>query len=417
MYKNILHGSNLVVLWLSPQDPCQAGLPDILKRNLIIKRLSPQHLLAFMQAYKKSDVIFIAVDGNRFETCYQALQQVAGMFPQTCRIVLEGDLSSRQSSKITDLCYRSLPVQTDIAELLKEVDQYYHSQKILQGGQIQQFLQQLPVLPSLPEIYQQLSQVLAKNLHSPLKVAAIISQDRLAGEEMLRLVNSRFFSLHKHVYSLDDAVSVIGVRQLRDLYLAVKLYELYPQSSQWASFSFADLYARCLVVGRFAQLICRELKLSPAQADKALLAALLKNIGMLIFASHAPHEYQQLMHRATQLNQPLYVMEKLQFQISHTELGAAILQHWQLPAEVIDVLLFQYFPNSYSGRHPGPLTAVHIADALIQDTANMAGCRMKSRLNEAYLKRLGILDQAVHWQELAYTYSSQLHIGIQEAAY
>lgn len=140
--------------------------------------------------------------------------------------------------------------------------------------------------------------------------------------------------------------------------------------------------------------------------DQAFLAALLQDFGMLIFATHDPMGYQKVMQEASDLNQPLYAVEKMRMGVSHTEVGAYLLSLWNISPAVIETVLFHHFPTSSKNNRFSALTAVHAADAILPNVTNVLGCQISSRLSYHYLERLGLEGKVNQWQQLANRYKT-----------
>lgn len=115
---------------------------------------------------------------------------------------------------------------------------------------------------------------------------------------------------------------------------------------------------------------------------------------------------------ATQMDQPLYVIEKLKFGVTHMKVRAYILSLWNLSPEVVVAVLFNSFPNATGGTQFTPLTAVHIADSLLPDVLNVIECKINSRLSQSYVERLGLRDKRHAWDEEAAQYANQLYAAV-----
>ncbi len=411
MFEHILKNETIRVLWLGELLPDLAHLPAALRERLLVEQTRQLELALQMLQASEYDILVIQLSNLDFTYRYKWLRECVQQFPGVIRVLLSDRLQSHQIAKASELCHRSIPISASAEEMLHEINQCFQAQHVISKPAVREYVGSIEHLPSIPAVYLQLNDALASDTTGAAEIAKIIEQDPAMTAKLLQLVNSAFFSLSSHVFKIKDAVVILGVRQLRDLFLVSRIFEHYPQNSCWTTFSFENLRNRGLVVGRFARAICRDLKVAPDVADKAFLAALLQDIGMLVFATRDPEYYRRIMQQAGQLKQPLYALEKLRLGVTHMEVGGYMLSLWNLSPEVVDAVLFHSFPNAISSARFTPLAALHIADSLIPDVVSNTDCQTHSRLSPSYIARLGLQEKIASWQELADMYASQLYAG------
>jgi putative nucleotidyltransferase with HDIG domain len=363
----------------------------------MLERIQQQHF----------DVIIIGVSDNP-EQMLAALMLVIQKSPNSIRIVLSGNLSSTIAARVSEVSHSSLPENCSDSQLCLAVEQALKIAGLIHKPEIRDFIGRVERLPSLPDIYEALNRALMSGQSSAREIAEIVERDPVMSAKVLQLVNSAFFGLERQIYRLNEAVTILGVRLIRDLTLASHLFEAFPQSSAWTSFSFAEVHSRSMIVARFAQDICRSLKMDRNLQGQAFLAGLLHDFGMIVLASHDPEKYRMVMSKATDLSQPLYVVEKMNLGVSHAEAGAYMLGLWNLPPKVIEAVLFHHFPGSSPSGDFQPLTAVHIADALLPSASNGIGCSISSQLALKYIDRLGLKIHLSQWEIMANDYADQL---------
>ena len=204
---------------------------------------------------------------------------------------------------------------------------------------------------------------------------------------------------------------MLGVQTIRSLALSSHLNSHYPQDKSWKYFSFEAVNSRSLMVARLAQDIARDASEDSRVADQAFLAGLLLDIGSLILASHNPAAYHKLMVYTAKKKVRLYRVEKKALGFDHAEVGAHLLDRWQLPPQVVDAVLLHHQPALSTETAFSVLSAVHVADSLIPSVSNQTGCEMGNKLSEPYLEQIGC-DKDIHrWQMLANKYRRKMVVG------
>lgn len=326
--------------------------------------------------------------------------------PGSMRIGIYNVLSMSNRVALAECCHRLFPFDCDPQVLVNGINESKRALKILGQEKVSDLVGSVKALPSIPDIYVELNQELNSSHSNARRIAAVIEKDMAMSAKLLQLVNSACFVLERNITSLQEAVSILGVREVRDLVLTSKVFDQYPQDGCWSSFAFDHIRDRSVLVAGLAREICRSVKSSPEVMDQAFLAALLQDFGMLIFATHDPEQYHKVMQEASDLNQPLYAVEKMRMGVSHTEAGAYLLSLWNISPAVIETVLFHHFPASSKTGEFNALTAVHVADAILPNVTNVLGCQISSRLSYHYLERLGLENKVNHWQQMANRYKS-----------
>ncbi len=79
--------------------------------------------------------------------------------------------------------------------------------------------------------------------------------------------------------------------------------------------------------------------------------------------------------------------------VSHAEIGGYLLGLWGLPFSLSETAAYHHRPNAVEGGPTAALTAVHVADALLEGD--------ESRLDLAYLDRVGLRSELPRWRAIA----------------
>lgn len=213
-------------------------------------------------------------------------------------------------------------------------------------------------LVSLPEVCLQV-QMVADDPHSTAgEMGAVIAQDPALTARLLQLVNSAYFGFPAKVETVTRAVSLVGLRQLRTLALAVSAVELFdrvpPEHVSMVSFWSHSIY--CGLLSRELAGACRVL-----HGERLFVAGLLHDIGRLMIYSHRPSEAERIHRHVDQSGVDLSTAERHVLGYDHAELGGVLLQSWQLPESLQSAVAWHHD----AGRAAGSLEAaiVHLANA------------------------------------------------------
>jgi HD-like signal output (HDOD) protein len=102
---------------------------------------------------------------------------------------------------------------------------------------------------------------------------------------------------------------------------------------------------------------------------------------------------------------PLLNAELDQFAASHADIGGYLLGLWGLPQDLIEAVALHHDPSAHEIPQFTPLTAVHVANALVHAASEgddgVSSLRTTAMLDRRYLSRLRCDRRLRDWQELA----------------
>lgn len=349
------------------------------------------------------DAVIVAVLSS-FEREIGVLRQVATAKPKTARILLSPPMSAANLAKALDVVHRNIFQGSSIDEIVTAVEQTVKVIRQLYRDKVVRSFAAFRQLPSPPAIYHELSLALSSDRTSTGDISAIVERDPALAARIIRLVNSSYFGLKRHISNLNEAVTMLGVRTVRGLSLAGHLSAHYPEASAWNVFSFDQMNQRALGVARLAQEICNPYGNSQTLKDQAFLAGLLLDIGMLMLAAEQGPGYLKVIKYAARKNLPLHVVERMAYGVTHAELGAYLLNMWNLAPQVVEAVLLHHEPDESVGETFTPLSAVHIADALLPSLTNEFELDLSASLSESYVERINANQYLPGWKMVANGY-------------
>jgi HD-like signal output (HDOD) protein len=123
-------------------------------------------------------------------------------------------------------------------------------------------------------------------------IGEIISRDIGMTAKLLQIVNSAFFGLPTRVDDAIRAVNLLGLDTVRALVLTVGIFE-QSQVPPLSGMSVDSIYVHSLAVGAAAKKIAKAIGLDQKQADEALMAGMMHDIGQLVSLIHLREELKR----------------------------------------------------------------------------------------------------------------------------
>ena len=195
-------------------------------------------------------------------------------------------------------------------------------------------------IPALPIAVAKVLEETGKDEPDPRVLTRAIETDAGLAAKMLSLVNSPYYGLSGTVTSLGQAVMIIGMRQVRNVALAVGALRSIPGIPPPVVDAFLD---RAMITAKTARAISAKAGLSSVDADNCHLGGLLRGVGSLVALR---------MGNAKPDDAEICRLARL------------VLEHWKLPAPIIAAAADSAGP--LSPEKPTPAHTVHVASLLLE---------------------------------------------------
>lgn len=228
-------------------------------------------------------------------------------------------------------------------------------------------------LPSPPAVAARLIEIAEDPDLSLTKVVDILRVDPALTAKLLRLANSPLYARRRHIDTLQQAVTLLGLDAVLTAALSLTLLS-DSDSSRSSSSVFRSQWSRSVHAAVAAQALAgRSRIVSPPDA---FLGALVQDIGILVIARLEPTAYAAadgVGHGG------LIELEQSAIGVDHSTAGAELLASWNLPTPIVEAVR-----NSHGDVSPDrPLDSIValsglIADALAGDSEAMSRVRERA---------------------------------------
>ena len=182
-------------------------------------------------------------------------------------------------------------------------------------------------LPPFPKVVLQLLEMLRDEdvsmdaLTRQARNDPVITSGILATANRLRRINAQ-----PDLHDPFVAASLIGVAQLQRIVVTASMNKFLAED-KGASFLFNHSHAVAIVAQELAQLC-------GISTEKAYVAGILHDVGQLCFHIMDAERFQEV-YRQSIADGRLIERETATFGVDHTQIGAALAAHWELPEDFI----------------------------------------------------------------------------------
>jgi HD-like signal output (HDOD) protein len=228
--------------------------------------------------------------------------------------------------------------------------------------------------PLLPSIALELMKLTRQPGVSLVEVRKLLERDPLLAGKVLQLAQSALYSRGAPVRSLHDAISLLGLRTLADLFLQTVLSMRVFRADGYDA-PMATLMQHSMLTAHIARLACR---MTALPDEYAFMCGLLHDAGMaaglLIFADSQGPRSSQDGSRSKPPPPPSYGEVSVALCAVHEEASAILAEAWKLNPDIRIVIGSHHHLHASGGR-VHPLAAVVCVSDWI---ASEAGASMGS---------------------------------------
>ncbi|APZ43037.1 GGDEF domain-containing protein [Acidihalobacter ferrooxydans] len=179
-------------------------------------------------------------------------------------------------------------------------------------------------LPSLPAVALRVLELGDDPYAGPSEVAGVVANDPALSARLLKAANSPLYAMRRQVDNLRQAVNLLGFDAAITLALS---FSLQPPANG-GCINKRNYWRRSLTAAIFARVLVEHSQ--GGDTGRFFLAALLQDIGMLVFEQAESVRYSALLQAASS-HAELARLESATFGFDHAQVGCCLLQSWNIP--------------------------------------------------------------------------------------
>ena len=182
-------------------------------------------------------------------------------------------------------------------------------------------------VPPLPAAAVRLLRMSGEEDADVSELSKLITSDVGLATRVLRTVNSAYYGLRYKVNSVQQAISLLGIKSTRSLITAFVVSQQLPTKA--AGFNRLAFWQSSVQRGVFAQHVAAEI--APGTEAEAFTGALLQDMALPILLSRWSAHYLPTVELAESSGRPLNQVEDQQLSWNHAQAGAWMGRNWALP--------------------------------------------------------------------------------------
>ncbi|MBU0663535.1 MAG: HDOD domain-containing protein [Proteobacteria bacterium] len=181
-------------------------------------------------------------------------------------------------------------------------------------------------MPSLSTTVGKVLEICSRTDASPNELNKVISLDPVLTGQVLKLINSAYYSLMSKVTSLTRAITMLGMNTVKNMALSTAIINSVASANKSKALPTAKFWTHSIGVGVSSKLLAVASGVSLQEREEFFIAGMLHDLGKIPFGD----EYIHVLSIARQEQRSLIEVERELLGIDHQEVGKLIAAKWKL---------------------------------------------------------------------------------------
>jgi len=216
-------------------------------------------------------------------------------------------------------------------------------------------------MPSLSTTVSKVLEICSRPDTAPNDLNKVISLDPVLTGQVLKLINSAYYSLVNKVTSLTRAIIMLGLNTVKNLALSTAIIRSVGQTKKSKVLPIQKFWAHSIGVGVTAKIFACELGVPLGEREEFFVAGLLHDLGKIPFDD----EYAQVLAVTKERGEPLVQVEREFMGLDHQVVGKLIAEKWKLNTAITQAICYHHNPDLADEAHQLLVAAVTLADSYI----------------------------------------------------
>jgi putative nucleotidyltransferase with HDIG domain len=225
-----------------------------------------------------------------------------------------------------------------------------------------EIIESIAAVPPLPTASAEVIRMIQDPKVPSSRIAQAIEYDPSLTTNVLRLANSSFFGFHRSVSTVKEALFRLGTNQVFQLVVAATVGKMTQTPVNGYDLSGGDLWDHLVGTAIASVKLAQTLKMEIP--PYTFTAALTHDVGKVVLGTFVKVKVDSIRELAYERKMSFEKAEHRVLGIDHAEVGALLLERWELPQNLVDVVRWHHHPEHYPGEDTDAVYVVHVANVL-----------------------------------------------------
>lgn len=208
-------------------------------------------------------------------------------------------------------------------------------------NKINKYIQGIEQIAPLPIVSKKVMLLLADKTAPTKKIVDLIENDPALSVKILKVANSAFYGTLSTVSSIDHALAILGINEIRAILLSISIRNFFLTNCE-QSIDLNRFWIHSIICSQVAKYLSRCFKIP--KDDTIFLSGLIHDIGKLVFDQYFHNEFIQINNYLAANKESFSKAEKEITGVTHYQVAAKLLQKWNFPEKVVMNIFFHHAP-------------------------------------------------------------------------
>ncbi|MCL2705266.1 MAG: HDOD domain-containing protein [Spirochaetaceae bacterium] len=247
-------------------------------------------------------------------------------------------------------------------------------------------VENINALPQFPENILKVQNLIDDPDSDIEDIAHHISRDPALTADLLKIVNSAHYTLHKKVDDITEAVKIVGIQGIKNLLISYGTQKILGEETKDKKI----LWRHCYKTAFYAYTLAKNFRKNRNPMNDAYVGAILHDMGKIIFSSVHPDLLNKISSFCSKKGLPASIFENLSAGMNHAEIGALIAEKWNFPENLVNSIRYHHNPSSAPEEYRELVYIVYLANMLCElEAGNVSFDQFES----AVLNHFGIASK------------------------
>lgn len=216
-------------------------------------------------------------------------------------------------------------------------------------------------MPSLSTTVTKVLEICNQPTTSPNDLNRVISLDPVLTGQVLKLINSAYYSLPNQITSLTRAIIMLGINTVKNLALSTAILGSVGKEGM-ECLSMDKFLAHSICVGVTAKSMAGLADIPLAHREEFFVAGLLHDLGKIPLSNCFPDDYRKVIELCHMQRCSLVRAEAMIFGFDHRTTGRIIARKWQLNDNMIETFWHHHAPQKATEANKPLVQTVALAN-------------------------------------------------------
>lgn len=199
-------------------------------------------------------------------------------------------------------------------------------------------------MPSLSTTVTKVLEICNHPNTSPNDLNKVISLDPVLTGQVLKLINSAYYSLPNKVTSLTRAIIILGLNTVKNLALSTAVLGSLGKNTS-KSLDMDNFWGHSICVGVTAKALAALKRVPGPIQEEFFIAGLLHDLGKIPLSDCFSEDYKKVLDLMGRNGCYLNEAEATIFGFDHCDTGQMIAEKWKLTDSILKTLAFHHHPE------------------------------------------------------------------------